>query len=1504
MTAAAHVPPVPATPAHTDSPLKLGNIAMRAGQPEQAIRHFLDALAAMPGLAKTIEPNLAMARKKYRAQRSSAAKPSVAVCGWELAHNCAGRVYTLAMLYETFADVEIIGSLFPKWGHQIWEPIRDTPIAKHSFVVENEAKFIDQAIQLVAAHPYDIVHLSKPRAPNIFFGILYKLIWDAKVLMDIDDEELAFVKADAPISVDDYLQQHGKLPDLKDLPGKDWTRLAVGLAKEFDGITVCNTALQQRYGGDIIRHARDEKLFKPSPELKRQSRDKYGIPQDKKVVLFFGTPREHKGLIETAQAIAELKRSDVLFCIAGDFADPSLKKKLQDIKGCPFVFLPNQPFKAIPEVVSVADCCVLMQDETSLATKFQTPAKLTDALAMGVPVLTNSATALESSQNLQGVSKVTLDTLRDTLNNVLFDEALARNLQNKALQLFNADMTIGANAPKLTNLLKTAHSSEVDKSNLSKLVPITFAALPNIGNQNKSSQQQATQLALESKPDVDVVVPVFNALEDVKRCLESLLRHTDGLKVRAIVVNDGSDQPTTDWLRSYCANKPSFHLIEHATNSGYTKAVNTGLRFSTAPYVITQNSDTIVSEGWLKGLIRCMESDKKIGIVGPLSNAASWQNVPDLLDDNKAFAVNELPKDMSVDEMARLVARVSARSYPRLPFANGFCFMIHRRVIDTIGYMDEENFPIGYGEENDFCIRAADAGFELAIADDVYVFHAKSKSFGHQQRKVLSEQGSQNLKKKHTPEKFKAKVDAVKKTSQLDIVRAQVKDALSARVDVASQIDMMTMRILFLLPVKGGSGGAHSVVQEVSEMRRMGIHAHVAMKHEHVAGFVKAYADIPGSQDTFIGFDNNNLLEVAENFDIVVGTIFNSMGLVKRIVESNPHILPAYYVQDYEPLFFEEGTANWHLALDSYTLVPGACLFAKTHWIIDEVKRHHGVHVHKVQPSIDHEVYKPQSRTRNGRIQIAAMIRPQTPRRGAERTMRLLSKLHSLVGNAITVNLFGCPSELPEFQRLNHDFAFVNHGLLNRTEVTRLLGQSDLFLDLSDYQAFGRTALEAMACGCAAFVPAAGGAHEYARHDHTALIVDTSDEDACFEAVYALVKDPGRLKRLQRAGLETAARYSVHSAAVSELLVLENALTILRSERPRRDKQTLVVIPSPTRLGLPTGSGYVRVVLPYNSPQVRQGWKVRQAASLPEPGTAQVVLIQCEAIGIKFDVLQTWLPQWRASGGKLVFEIDDDLMNEAALRQRHYKHDVAEAVQKVRYLAQQADLVTVSTEPLAQKLRALNKNVQVIPNALDPELWQLDKPRIHTEGQFKREPAGPVRIGYIGTKSHHADLELVREAMLIIAKKYGTAVEIEVIGAFQDTSPSFGKRIGLPKKSDYPNFVNWLHQRVHWDIGIIPLTQEEFNFSKSYLKFLEYAALDMAIVVSDHETYRTIAMPEKNCLIADDSIETWVKQLSRLIEDVSLRERFSNESRKICQSTHTLRQVGPIIKKCLAQITM
>ncbi len=1032
-----------------------------------------------------------------------------------------------------------------------------------------------------------------------------------------------------------------------------------------------------------------------------------------------------------------------------------------------------------------------------------------------------------------------------------------------------------------------------------ELAPLLNA---NIKLAEKRLGQRVGLLTGDEAVTVDIIVPVYNALDDVKLCLESLARNTDGIKVRVLVVNDGSDFETTTWVREYCRENSIFDLIEHSVNKGYTCAVNTGLSATTAEYVVTQNSDTIVPTGWLAGMVRCMQSDQRIGVVGPLSNAATWQNVPKLHDETGGFAVNEVPSNYSIESMAALVASVATRQYPRVPFVNGFCFMIRRSLLEKIGPMDDKTFPVGYGEENDFCIRAADAGYELAIAEDVYVFHAKSKSFGHERRRLLSEQGARNLRIKHGEKKYVQLVNTIKRIESLNIIRERITRAIE-RGQGSGDVDLMEIRVLFILPVKGGGGGAHSVVQEVMEMRRMDIHARIAVKKQHIEIFQQAYSDIVESRDAFVGFDEDSLIELSQNYDVVVATIYQSMELVRRIVEINPHILPAYYVQDYEPLFFTEGSSEWQAASASYNLVPGAFLFAKTQWIIEQVKREHDTPVHKVCPSIDHEVYKPRRRGVSTRFQIIAMIRPQTPRRGADRTMRLLAKLHNHLGNRISIHIFGCATEHPDFQKLKRDFPFVNHGQLARPQVASLLAQSDLFIDLSDYQAFGRTALEAMACGCAAVVPTAGGAHEYAIHEQNALLLDTSDEEGCYEAIAKLLQGkPEELHLMRRRGLRTAAQYSVHAAAVSEIVQMEAALKRWQTLHPRRVKRTLFLLPDRRDDGLPSDIGYARVLIPYSKPEVRRDWLVAPVNDLPQPGYGQVVLLQSSAANHSLPALRRWLANWKAAGGKILYDIYEDIIESKSPCAGRGLQDMDSLEEKVQLLATNADLVHVSNETLRKKFIPHNDRVYVIPNALDRELWRLSSARLRKDSRGHSLPQRRLIIGYLGKQTDSDFPEFFTEAIREISAKYNSNVEIEVVGAFQNRTPTFGKRVGFPKKTEYPDFVRWLQERVHWDIGIIPMPSEAFNEQSGYLKFLEYAALEMAIVVSGADTYSAVARHRENALVVEASTIAWVQAISELVENTELRNQLAASARKAVLEHHTLEKVSDLIQNSLSML--
>ena len=173
-----------------------------------------------------------------------------------------------------------------------------------------------------------------------------------------------------------------------------------------------------------------------------------------------------------------------------------------------------------------------------------------------------------------------------------------------------------------------------------------------------------------------------------------------------------------------------------------------------------------------------MKSHERIGIVGPLSNAATWQSVPDCIDSRGGWAVNKLPAGYNVDEFAELVFGVSARRFPRVPFLNGFCLMLRRDVIGHVGYLDEKAFPRGYGEENDLCLRALDAGFHLAVADHCFVYHAKSKSFGTTARDELAREGRRALYAKFGKERIEQRSEEARNSASLERIRRTIRDAL------------------------------------------------------------------------------------------------------------------------------------------------------------------------------------------------------------------------------------------------------------------------------------------------------------------------------------------------------------------------------------------------------------------------------------------------------------------------------------------------------------------------------------------------------------------------------------------------------------------------------------------------------------------------------------------------------------------------------------------------------
>jgi GT2 family glycosyltransferase/glycosyltransferase involved in cell wall biosynthesis len=645
-------------------------------------------------------------------------------------------------------------------------------------------------------------------------------------------------------------------------------------------------------------------------------------------------------------------------------------------------------------------------------------------------------------------------------------------------------------------------------------------------------------------PGVDVVVCVRDALEDVRACLWSLL-HSATRPFHLIVVDDGSGLETAAMLAELAQREPEIELIRNdGPEHGYTRAANIGLRASTGAHVVLLNSDTVVSPGWLERIVACAESDGRIGVVGPLSNAATHQSLPARTEDGR-WAVNELPAWMPVDAMALLVAELSGRERPRVPFVNGFCYSLTRAAIDAVGLFDEELFGSGYCEENDFCIRARDSGFLAALADDAYVFHAKSRSYTSAGRDEVARRNYQLFLDKHGEERVRGMLAEWDEVTELESLREATAIATAGEGATAEAFRAATpkpLEILFVLHgmSEGSGGGVHSIYQETQGMRRLGVPARIAIACGAMDRARASYAD---AEQLFVPYDGEaDLGRLAATADVVIATHYTTVGLVGRLRDRYGEFLPAYYAQDYEPFFTEPGSDGLIEALDSYTAVPGQLVFAKTHWLRNLIGHLYGVEVAKVEPSLDRELFNAAGREKgtgaagNGRsgapVRIAAMIRPRTPRRQPVLTLDTLAGTVATHGDRVEVTTFGCPAK--SIEALGRKPPGRHLGLLTREQVADLLKRTDVFLDASTYQAFGRTALEAMACGATAIAPRIGGAAELIRDEQNGLLVDTLRPEPVTEALDRLVEDPDLRQELQAAASTGAQAHSILRASLSE----------------------------------------------------------------------------------------------------------------------------------------------------------------------------------------------------------------------------------------------------------------------------------------------------------------------------------------------------------------------------------
>ncbi len=237
---------------------------------------------------------------------------------------------------------------------------------------------------------------------------------------------------------------------------------------------------------------------------------------------------------------------------------------------------------------------------------------------------------------------------------------------------------------------------------------------------------------------VDIIIPVFNGYDFFKNCLESILKYTN-TPHRIIVINDKSkEELLLNYLGGLKKSKlKNLIILNNKKNLGFVKSVNIGMKFSKDNDVLLLNSDTVVTKDWLKKLHSCAYSSETIATVTPLSNNAAYCSVPDFEREN------EIPEGFTIDSFAALIEEKSLMLYPEIPTGVGFCMYVKREALDSVGFFEEKYFGRGYGEENDFCMRAKKAGFVNALDDSTFVYHKGSGTFTETEKR---NQQKRNLK--------------------------------------------------------------------------------------------------------------------------------------------------------------------------------------------------------------------------------------------------------------------------------------------------------------------------------------------------------------------------------------------------------------------------------------------------------------------------------------------------------------------------------------------------------------------------------------------------------------------------------------------------------------------------------------------------------------------------------------------------------------------------------------
>lgn len=229
-----------------------------------------------------------------------------------------------------------------------------------------------------------------------------------------------------------------------------------------------------------------------------------------------------------------------------------------------------------------------------------------------------------------------------------------------------------------------------------------------------------------------IVILTLNQFSHTLRCLESIRQHTKEPYELIIVDND-----STDITPLYLMLQPDVILIKNKENVGFAKGCNQGAALATGDYILYLNNDTIVTPNWLTNMLNALHSSEDIGMVGPLTNFSSGHQQINYCssDQQTALTYTDLQGlyNFAIQHTAKFVGKAT-----EVQKIIGFCMLVKRSLHEEIGWFDER-YGLGNYEDDDLCLRTANAGYRMLIAHDTYIHHVGNATISQLENESLSQ---------------------------------------------------------------------------------------------------------------------------------------------------------------------------------------------------------------------------------------------------------------------------------------------------------------------------------------------------------------------------------------------------------------------------------------------------------------------------------------------------------------------------------------------------------------------------------------------------------------------------------------------------------------------------------------------------------------------------------------------------------------------------------------------